>query len=273
MIWRWDFPLFLTIATLLTGVVYVLDRLYWSKRRPAGEVHMPWAIEWARSFFPVLLLVWGIRSFWWQPYRVPSGSLEPTVVQGDFLLATQYNYGLFFPAGHIKLLGVGKPKIGDIVLFHPPAEAHSQTLFVKRVIGLPGDRVQYHDKQLTINGQAIKRKYLGDADNYINMDGQWKKFPAHKYEENLFGIKHNILIEPGLNEMQDVDVVVPEGKYFMMGDNRDFSEDSRYWGAVASNRLVGKAWRIVMSWSPFDASVPWYRLDQKIRWSRVGIKL
>ena len=271
MIWRWDFPFFLTMATFLTGMVYALDHVYWSKRRPAGQAHMPVAIDWCRSFFPVLLLVWGVRSFWWQPYRVPSGSLEPTVVQGDFLLATQYNYGVFFPVGHIKLFGVGKPKIGDVVLFHPPKAAHDKVLYVKRVIALPGDTVKYHDKQLIINGRPIKQTYKGTVDNVIRMDDHWAHIPAAKYEEDLFGVKHDILVEPG--QGQDFEYKVPQGEYYMMGDNRDFSGDSRYWGAVPAGNLVGKAWRIVMSWDPFDASVPWYRLDKKIRWQRLGIKL
>lgn len=273
MILRFDFPFFLTLATAITGVVYALDRWCWGRDAKHG-VFLFKLIDWSRSFFPILLLVWGIRSFVAQPYRVPSGSLEPTILQGDFLLATQYNYGVFFPVGHVKLLSIGKPRIGDIVLFYPPEQAHNPSLFVKRVVALPGDHVIYRHKQLIVNGQLARQKVIGPAVDYLWAGDHWVALPAQEREENLFGIKHRILVSDQSDEEQpDIDVVVPKGHYFMMGDNRDFSDDSRFWGSVPSANLVGKAWRIVMSWDPFDANASWYRLDQKIRWHRLGTHL
>lgn len=272
MIWRLDFPLLLTAATALTGVVYACDRYRWSKSRAVTGAPVPMWVDWCCSFFPILLLVWGLRSFVVQPYRVPSGSLEPTIIQGDFLLATQYNYGVFFPAGHIKMWSTGQPKRGDIALFYPPESSGYTTLFVKRVIGLPGDHVVYDHQQLTINGQVATQKSLGPAINYIRMNNRWVRLKAEKREEDLLGVKHAILVMPQSSDHHapTLDVVVPPRHYFMMGDNRDFSHDSRAWGTVPDDHLLGKAWRLVMSWNPFDASVPWYHLKDKIRWHRLG---
>lgn len=273
MIWRFDFPLLLTAATALTGVVWVLDAKRWAKRRHQAHQPMPIWIDWCRSFFPILLLVWGVRSFVVQPYRVPSGSLEPTIVQGDFILATQYNYGVFFPVGHIKLFNTGKPHRGDIALFYPPASSGHEELFVKRVVGLPGDHIVYAHKQLTINGHVAKQIIVGPATNTVQQDGHWLHLPGQKRVEDLQGMKHAILLMPQIDDDQHIDMVVPAGHYFMMGDNRDFSDDSRVWGLVPADNLVGKAWRIVMSWNPFNAQVPWYHLGEKIRWNRLGLRL
>ena len=273
MPWRIDFPMILTLLTALTGLIYLLDVCRWSKQR-SSQSATPVVVEWCRSFFPILFIVWGVRSFVVQPYRVPSGSLEPTILQGDFLLATQYNYGVFFPAGHWRMLKTGEPKIGDIALFYPPKKSGHQEIFVKRVVGLPGDHVVYRNHQLTVNGQVARQKVIGPAINYIWYDGRWVELPAQKREENLFGMKHQILVTTHNDPAQPVvDVVVPKDSYFMMGDNRDFSDDSRYWGTVPAKNLVGKAWRLVMSWNPFNADKGWYRLDQRIRWQRIGTKL
>lgn len=253
---HFDFAFYLTLLVFITGIIFLLDHLFFAKKRQTEDGKANWAIEFSRSFFPALLLVWIIRSFLIQPYRVPTGSLEPTILPDDFIAVKQYSYGLRFPISNSKMVSIGEPKRGDIALFRWPVD--TSKLFVKRVIGVPGDHIVYKNKTLTINGKEMKQEYLGKDEN-IEAGGVTSEVDRKK--ENLDGIIHDIFVKPNENNFQDVDVVVPEGYYFMMGDNRDDSDDSRSWGFVPDNYLIGKAFGIWMSW---DSS------KYRIRWQRIG---
>ncbi len=260
-----DFPLILLSVVLFSGVVVFCDFIFCLiNREPLFEKKKrPFVIEYARAFFPVLLLVFCIRSFLFQPYRVPTGSLEPTVLPGDFILVNQYHYGVRFPIWDKKLLSVGEPARGQIALFYYPVD-HAFT-FVKRVVGLPGDHISYINKVLTINGKVQPQKSLGEVTR-LNDFGELTTY--QKYEEDLNGVKHDIFVRADMTSHNFYNVVVPPGEYFMMGDNRDESDDSRWWGPVPEKDFIGHALFIWMSW---DSNAPhWYDF---IRWNRVGNKL
>jgi signal peptidase I len=255
-----DFPFILTFFVVATGLIALADILFFAKKRLGNEqATMPYIIEFSRSFFPALLLVWIVRSFIIQPYRVPTGSLEPTVLPGDFIVVKQFSYGLRLPVINQKIAKVGKPERGDIALFHWPVD--TSKLFVKRVIGLPGDHIIYKDKVLTINGKEMAQTYVGKAED-IEQDGLVSQ--VDQKIENLDGIKHRIFIKPDENNLINIDVTVPEGHYFMMGDNRDDSDDSRSWGFVPEQYLVGKAFGIWMSWDARDHRIRWHRIGKPV---------
>jgi len=266
-----DFPLILLCVTVFTGMVSITDwfvRRYYKKRGVDTEaVKQPIIIDYSRSLFPVFLIVLLLRSFLAQPFRVPSGSLEPTIVPGDFIFVNQYDYGLRIPVWHTKIIHVSAPKTGQIALFYWPVNHRFN--FVKRVIGLPGDHISYIHKVLYINGQKMKQKYLSQSTESYN-GVTWK---VNKYEEDLKGVKHGIYVCAKGNKfcpMQSSDfynLLVPKGHYFMMGDNRDNSDDSRGWGFVPEKEFIGKAMFVWLSW---DAKAPWYK---KIRWHRIGTPL
>lgn len=199
-------------------------------------------IKTARSYLPVFLLVLVVRSFVFQPFKVVSGSLEPTVLVGDYLAVNQSAYGLRLPVLHKKIFSLGEPKIGDIALFYFPED--TSLVFVKRVIGTPGDHIVYQDKTLTINGEKMPK-----IDDGFGFDIEPASPPRlmQKKIENLHGIKHSVFVSRDKEE-GIIDVVVPKGMYFMMGDNRDDSDDSRRWGFVPEENLIGRAYRVIMSW-------------------------
>lgn len=252
-----DFPLLLTCLVFLTGVIWLVDIVFFKKRRLAQNKSAPEPkiVEYAHSFFPVLLLVLLIRSFLVQPYRVPTGSLEPTILPGDFVAVNQFAYGLRLPVLNTKILSIGEPKIGDIAIFRWPVDPKVD--FIKRVVGIPGDHVVYKDKVLYINGQEQILTPKGEGVD-IEPDGN---MTVEEYQENLAGISHRILINPNGGMEGDFDVVVPSGYYFMMGDNRDASADSRDWGFVPEANLIGKGFIVWMSW---DSQT------HRIRWNRIG---
>lgn len=256
-----NFPATLTLLVAATGLIALVDLLFFRRKRKAQERKQPLIVENAYSFFGVLLLVWIVRSFIVQPYRVPTGSLQPTVVPGDFLIVNQYAYGLRFPVINNKLVAVGEPKRGDIALFYAPKSP--SIVFVKRVIGLPGDHVEYRNKVLYINGKEMKQTSLGQAmdDEPAIAGNPEEHIPVAVEEEDLDGVKHRIFVALEGGIVGDVDVVVPPGQYFMMGDNRDNSDDSRMWGFVPENYLIGKAFGVFMSWDS---------LQNRIRWDRIG---
>jgi signal peptidase I len=254
-----NFPLILVIATFLTGLIYLIDVLLLAKRRKKSNKKMPWWVDYARSFFPVLLIVLVIRSFIVQPFRVPTGSLEPTVLPNDFVAVNQFAYGLRLPVLNTKILSIGEPKRGDIVVFRYPIDPKVD--YVKRMIGVPGDHVVYKNKILTINGKEMSQRFLHKGMDFEPPDVY---IPVDVKEEDLSGIKHEILVRREGGNWGRVDLVVPEGQYFVMGDNRDNSADSRYWGFVPEENLIGKAFLIWLSW---DSTRHW------VRWSRIGTKL
>lgn len=252
-----DFPLILTSVVILTGVISLIDVLFLAKQRKAKNKKQPWWVEYSRSFFPVLLLVWGVRSFVIQPYRVPTGSLEPTVVPGDFIAVEQYAYGLRLPVTHTKILNIGEPKVGQIALFRWPVDP--KIIFVKRVIGVPGDHIVYKNKVLTINGKVMKQTFVKDG--YDHEPGQ-KAMPVVIKREDLNGVEHDIQVRKGFNESGSFSITVPKGMYFMMGDNRDNSDDSRFWGFVPEKDLIGEAFGIFMSWDSNTHSIRWNRIGK-----------
>lgn len=261
----YDFAFFLTLAVIITGLITLIDVLLFARKRKATGQKPSLLIEYARAFFPVLLLVWVIRSFIIQPYRVPSSSLVPTVQPGDLIAVKQYEYGLRLPVVNKKIVDVNMPQRGQIALFRFPL--NPSITYIKRVIGLPGDHIVYRNKTLYINGKEAKQKLI-EKTHYIDDSGILHN--VSRVEEDLDGVKHQIFLDDDRDEMDSIsnpydDVVVPPGHYFMMGDNRDDSGDSRVWGFVPDKNLIGQAFLVFMSWD--SRATSW---SDKIRWHHVG---
>lgn len=249
-----NFALILLILTLISGVIYLLDLLFWAKNRKQDE-NPSKLIEYSRSFFPVFLIVLLLRSFLFEPFRIPSGSLVPTLLIGDFIAVNKFAYGLRLPVWDKKIISIGEPKKGDIAVFRwPPNPKYD---FIKRVIGVPGDQVSYHNKRLTINGKEVPQTFVG----YFTDESSGK--PVAEYIETINGVTHHIYVSPEV-KAEDFDVIVPKGYYFMMGDNRDNSADSRFWGFVADEYLRGKAVLVWMSWDSNTYSVRWNKIGKLI---------
>jgi signal peptidase I len=249
-----NFALILVILSLVSGFIYLLDILFWEKkRRPdqkPGKI-----IEYSRSFFPVFFIVLLVRSFLIEPFRIPTGSLEPTLLVGDFVAVNKFSYGFRLPVWEKKILPIANPKTGDVVVFRwPPDPSYD---YIKRVIGVGGDKISYHNKQLTINGQEMKQTFV----TYTTDESSGKA--VAKYRENLNGVEHDIFVRPDV-AAEDFDLVVPKGQYFMMGDNRDDSADSRYWGFVTDDYLRGKAFAVWMSWNGTTDAVRWARIGRLV---------
>jgi signal peptidase I len=250
-----DFSLILVIATLACGLIW---GGYAALRRarnpePSGDqpTPEPAIVEYARSFFPILLLVLVVRSFLFEPFRIPSSSMMPTLLIGDFIFVNKYVYGLRLPVINTKILDIGEPQRGDVIVFRLPADPG--TNYIKRLVGLPGDTIRYVNKKLYVNDQPVEIEFHGRYDG--------EQPGALLARERLGGVEHDILLMPGQSSIEGT-FVVPPGHYFMMGDNRDNSRDSRYPGVgfIPEYRVVGKAVRIWMNWE--FPRVP--------RWSRIG---
>ena len=242
---HFDFATILTLLTLVTGVAWALDKWWLGPKRrsalPADAVDHPGAIlDFCRSFFPVILIVWLLRSFLTEPFRIPSGSMIPTLLVGDFILVNKYAYGLRDPVFHHTLVKVGQPRRGDVAVFRFPLDPTKD--FIKRVIGLPGDRISYREKQLSVNGEPMPLSADG-----VYTAGSSAPRVVYRFEEEIGPVQHRILVDPA-RPAEDFEFTVPEGHYFMMGDNRDGSDDSRRWGTVPERNLVGRAFFIWMSW-------------------------
>lgn len=248
-----NLALILTALTAISGVVIVIDKLVWkTEQQDAGTTpgFLEVLVEYSRSFFPVLIFVLVIRSFVFEPFRIPSGSMKPTLLEGDFIFVKKYSYGLRLPVTETKFLETGSPERGDVVVFRLPSDPSIN--YIKRVIGLPGDQVRYERQRLTVNGAVINLSASG---------GIFENAPV--YVEDLDGRVHDILIHDVGRSKRDGIYVVPDGEYFVMGDNRDRSKDSRYIGAIPEQYLVGEAVRV---WMHF---VPWNAPD----WGRIGTKI
>lgn len=256
---NFDFPLFLICLTGATGFIALVDRLYFQVRR-SPNTNMPWIAKESRGLFPVFLFVLLLRSFVFQPFRVPTGSLEPTVMPGDFIAVNMASYGLRLPVWHQKILSTGHPHTGDVMLFRWPVNPKID--FVKRVVGVPGDRISYIDKVFYINGQRAPQHYLGEAIDYESATPRHVKV----FEENLRGVKHKIFIDPTQPRQDFRDLVVPANHYFTIGDNRDNSDDSRFWGFVPETAIIGKALLVWLNLN-FTSHQP------LINWQRIGTKL
>lgn len=261
---NFNFELILFYATVITGLIFLFDVLFLAgkrKRRRAlgSEKKLPIIIDYARSFFPVLLIVFILRSFLFEPFRIPSGSLEPTLLIGDFILLNKYDYGIRLPVIQKEIIKMNKPKRGDIMVFRWPPD--TSYYFIKRVIGLPGDKISYINKELFVNGQKIPQNFLQKS---TANDGQGAEWPVIENQEDLLGVKHKIFIDPLKSGRDYRDIIVPEGMYFVMGDNRDDSADSRYWGFVPDKNIVGKAVLVWMSWDGMNTNIRWNRLGKSI---------
>ena len=235
------FALILMSVTGLTGLIYLLDVMYFAKKRAHGKKESI-IIEYSKSFFPVLLFVFVIRSFIVEPFKIPSGSMMPTLIAGDFIAVNKFSYGVRFPVINNVLIPNGMPERGDVVVFHYPMDTSID--YIKRVVGLPGDTIKYENKKLFINDKLVPHVFEKDYEYMMNEN---YRVPAQEFTETLGEVKHSILIHNV--ERESGSFVVPEGNYFVMGDNRDNSSDSRVWGFVSEDLLVGKAFIIWLNLS------------------------
>ena len=246
-----DYTAILLEATALLAVVWLADRLFLRRRRrrraaAGAEARDPWPVEWASSLLPVLVLVLVVRSAVAEPYHIPSGSMMPTLEVGDFILVTKFSYGVRLPGLHTKIVDIGEPARGDVVVFRPPwAPGES---WIKRIVGLPGDRVVVQGGRVWINGEPVTVDALGPyrGDPEDSEDARLLQYDAAVLSEQLGDVEHRIIEMPRIGGAPDVPnadnpAVVPPDCYFVMGDNRDNSEDSRYHGCVPEENLVGKA--------------------------------
>jgi signal peptidase I len=247
-----NLALILTVLTLVTGIVVALNRFVWQKQDSDanGSAARRTLVEYSQSFFPVLLFVLVIRSFVFEPFRIPSGSMMPTLLQGDFIFVKKYSYGLRLPVTETKVIETGEPERGDVVVFRLPDDPGVN--YIKRVVGLPGDEIIYTRHRLTINGETVDLQQAADATPAVP-----------RFVEQLGERRHDILITSPSYSLKDGRYIVPEGHYFVMGDNRDNSRDSRFIGAIPETHLVGEAVRI---WMHMDG-LSWPR------WDRVGDKI
>jgi signal peptidase I len=284
-----DFPTFLVVATVLTGGIWLVDALAFAPRRrrlaeqtaaagtaaagaesapaqsAAARYREPVVVEYARSFFPVILAVLLLRSFLVEPFRIPSGSMMPTLLVGDFILVNKFAYGLRWPVLNTKFLRLGEPHRGDVVVFRFPQDESVD--FIKRVVGIPGDQIYYRDKTVYVNGEPAAHLPLPP---YVGEGAGAGQTGAQRALEDHDGIDHEILINPhardlppGCMVLANGPVTVPDNTYFVMGDNRDNSNDSRCWGFVPEGNLVGKAFAIWMHWDSGRNGFP-------IAFSRIG---
>ncbi len=247
-----DFSLLLVLLTGLTGLVWLIDSLFLRRRRLDRAVQKtvqrardPVVVEYSRSLFPILLIVLLFRSFLFEPFKIPSGSMIPTLLIGDFIVVNKFAYGLRLPVLNTKFVPIGEPRRGDVVVFRYPVDP--KVNFIKRMVGLPGDTITYRDKQLFINGEAVGRETQGRyASSTVKCDTP--RADAMRFTETLGDVTHDILIHENSGS-RGQQWVVPEGHYFVMGDNRDRSNDSREWGFVPEENLMGRA---VGIWLNFD---------------------
>ena len=277
---HFDFPTILTLACLVTGVIWVIDAWIVAPKRQdlaqspeaddvvrAKAMREPVLVEYARAFFPVILVVLLLRSFLVEPFRIPSGSMMPTLLVGDFIMVNKFSYGIRLPVINKKVIDIGSPERGDVVVFRYPLDP--TTDYIKRIVGLPGDQISYHRKTLFVNGEPQKLEDLGIYDAYgsgIRMAG------VRMAKEQLGEAAHDVLIDlrrpdfnPGCNVLTQGDFTVPEGHYFAMGDNRDNSNDSRCWGTVPDENLVGKAFMIWFNWDTAIGHPEWGRIGNTVK--------
>jgi len=260
-----DFALILTVLTGLCGVFWGVDRWGRRRRRRGAESEsahsLTRTVEVIGSFFPVLLLVLVFRSFLFEPFKIPSSSMVPTLLIGDFILVNKFSYGLRLPVANYRFLETGDPERGDVVVFRYPVDG--KTNYIKRVVGLPGDSITYRGKVVFVNGEPMVQNVEGPW----NGEGINRNRPGTRpviYSENLDGLKHPIVLHRERVQSGVQTWTVPEGHYFMMGDNRDASADSRSWGFVPEDHLVGKATRIWMHWDCSRGCVDFSRIGDKI---------
>jgi len=247
-----NFALFLLILLVVTGGVWALEAAFLRQRR-AASAKQPWWVEYSVSFFPVILIVFLLRSFLIEPFKIPSSSMVPTLLVGDFILVNKYTYGIRLPVANVKVVELGSPERGDVMVFRFPEDPSLD--YIKRVVAIPGDRLEYRNKRLSINGTPVPTRQV---DDYLSKERM--QF-SRRYVETVNGVEHEILLDedsppsmmPGRAfpfagncnyNTNGLACTVPPGHYFVMGDNRDNSSDSRVWGFVPDANIVGKAFFI-----------------------------
>ncbi|MCZ6803881.1 MAG: signal peptidase I [Proteobacteria bacterium] len=280
---NFDFSALLVSLTFGSGIIWLIDSIFFAPgRNISSDVNtesdekdkpkLPIIVEYAKSFFPIFLIVLILRAFIFEPFRIPSGSMMPTLLIGDFILVNKYDYGLRLPVLHNKFIENSTPERGDIVVFRYPEDPSIP--FIKRVVGLPGDKISYSNKTLYINDtsvqQVLKGRYNARGSG-IGMNG----FSLRN--EHLDEIIHEILVNEAVKQndylrarlflRENVDITVPEGHYFVMGDNRDNSKDSRFWGFVPDENLVGRAFMI---WMNCDGNILKMCNNGGVDFSRIG---
>jgi signal peptidase I len=256
-----DFAAVLLLAALITGLIWLFDA-QWARKRRTSDVPEPVVVDMARAFFPVIVVVFLIRSFWVEPFKIPSGSMKPTLLVGDFILVNKYTYGIRLPVLNKKIADVNPIRRGDVVVFRYPADPSVD--YIKRVVGLPGDKVVYRGKRLTINGEQVPVTGTGF---YTDAELNYLRLPT--FIEKLGDKNHQMMIVPAQTPVELAQVkqfahrgnceynddgfscTVPAGNYFMMGDNRDQSSDSRYWGFVPDDHIKGRAFLVWMNFGDF----------------------
>jgi len=247
-----DFALVLVVLTSITGLVWLVDTLLFRQRRMDRSVQKsieqprePVIVEYSRTLFPVLLVVLVFRSFLFEPFKIPSGSMIPTLLVGDFIVVNKFAYGVRLPVLNKKIIETGSPERGDVVVFRYPVDPGVN--FIKRAVGLPGDTIVYRDKQLFVNGELVDTSPVGRFESN-DIKCSTPAADAILFDEQL-GAKNHRILQHDRNRSRNGQWVVPANHYFMMGDNRDRSNDSRMWGFVPEENLLGRA---VGIWLNFD---------------------
>ncbi len=266
-----DFAVVLFVALLVTGAISLWDRLVRKPRllRVTGDSAAesrveagkdPWPIEYAKAFFPVILLVFVLRSFVVEPFRIPSGSMLPSLQVGDFILVNKFGYGLRLPVINKKMIDISSPKRGDVMVFRFP---HDESInFIKRVVGLPDDNIEYRNKRIYVNGEPAPTVASGE---YPFREAGKRHVLATRYLETLDNEQHYILVDPS-KRTSSMSFTVPKGHYFVMGDNRDYSNDSRFWGFVPEANVIGRAFFIWFSWDvSAGGGIDWTRIGESIQ--------
>jgi signal peptidase I len=253
-----DFSFWLVVATLVSGLVWAADAWYFRPRRLARSAagvlpDEPIVVEYARSFFPIILIVLLIRSFLFEPFRIPSDSMMPTLLDGDFIFVNKFTYGLRLPVVNKEFVALGEPQRGDVVVFRLPSDP--STNYIKRLVGLPGDHIVVREKRVYVNGEQMP----------VRLDGMFEPFastPLAQIGVESLGTREHRVLYIDERPSYDFDAVVPDGHLFFMGDNRDNSRDSRFpeVGFVPVDNVVGEAVRIWLNW----------RLPHAPIWNRIG---
>lgn len=257
-----DFALILTVVTLLAGLICLADKLFFKQHKSPSQLaknERPHKeniiIEYGYSFFPVLAVVWVLRSFLFEPFTIPSGSMLPTLQVGDYILVNKFTYGLRLPVLGTEIMPIGKPQRGDVMVFKFPPKPSMN--FIKRVVGLPGDKIHYKDDNLYINEVLVGRKLVRQEPEIE----PWEQYYDEVLGNRLHSTRQEVGRYPAGKEWR---FTVPQGQYFMMGDNRDNSNDSRFWGAVPEKNIVGKAFYVWTHKEP-GLNMPTFRRNGTIQ--------
>lgn len=269
---NFDFSALLVFLTFSSGLIWAVDAWKFAPARNRGAggdvatpgdaakpAREPFLVETARSFFPIFLIVLLLRSFVAEPFRIPSASMMPTLLIGDFILVNKFDFGLRLPVLNTKVLENDRPEKGDVIVFRYPPDPSIP--YIKRVIGVPGDHIRYDNKTLYVNGKVMEQEDLGS----FRVRGSGREMNGWSLkQEKLNDVEHDILIAPSRGFTDAIELVVPENSYFVLGDNRDNSRDSRYWGFVPDENLIGRAFFIWMNWDWKGGGINWKRIGKII---------